>query len=60
MDGDKPAFAKEIENKADDIKDKLKHVETEEKIKLPTQEGCHFSVMPHSHTDIASGKCVPY
>ncbi|CAG8442152.1 13758_t:CDS:2 [Cetraspora pellucida] len=38
MDGDKPAFAKEIEDKADDIKDNLKHVKTEEKIKLPTQE----------------------
>ncbi|CAG8452993.1 22333_t:CDS:2 [Dentiscutata erythropus] len=37
MDGDKPPFAKEIEDKVDEIKGNLKHVETQEKTKLPTQ-----------------------
>ncbi|CAG8446542.1 9824_t:CDS:2 [Dentiscutata heterogama] len=44
MDGDKPPFAKEIEDKVGEIKQNLKHVETEEKIKLPTQAGSTFNV----------------
>ncbi|CAG8606880.1 21694_t:CDS:2 [Racocetra persica] len=38
MDGDKPPFAKEIEDKATAIKEQLKPVQTKEKNKLPTQE----------------------
>ncbi|CAG8462739.1 31177_t:CDS:2 [Gigaspora margarita] len=37
MDQDKPPFAKEIEAKAEDIKENLKHVKTEEKNTLPTK-----------------------
>ncbi|CAG8449344.1 18306_t:CDS:2 [Racocetra fulgida] len=38
MDGDRPPFAKEIEDKATAIKENLKPVQTEVKITLPTKE----------------------